>query len=231
MQARFSLLNKYIQHLGFEGASYTVVPDFVLNNTFKKGPIFLVSDEFPYSFIDQYSTDRFDKIDFTISRIKANQFSTMDWKLYRNSTLLSDAEKNVLHIAEQDHGIINALSIPTMAGIKGVSGVSVISKDNDHSFGLLKKERQATLEAIIDVFHKNNLGFEDYFVKSFLSEFSDKEILILKHLASGRLMKNIKHETGISVSYAANILSDLRKKLGNATVNKIMYEIDYRYFD
>lgn len=230
---RFSVFEEYVQKLGFDGVSYTVVPDFILNNRFNQGPVFLFSELFPESFIEQYTTERFDQNDFSIKRIKAGHRSSMDWKLNRHSNLLSQDEKKVLHIAEKEHDVINAITIPTMAGIKGISGVSVVSSANDSDFRMLKSERLSNLEKITDLFHRSNAGCDGSFIQPFLDGFSEKDIRILRHLRSGGLMKNVKHDIGISVSYASNLLSKLTTNIGdNVTINQIMYELgEIRFFD
>ena len=225
LEFRFKLFEKYIQQLGFDGVTYSFIPSFILDNSIEQAPIFLHSELFPDSFLEQYINDRFDLDDFAIRRIKSNKLSTMDWSTYQNSKELTSAEKNVLKVSKQEHGIMNGITIPTMTGAKGVSAVSIVSSASDVEFSLLKKERLESLELITNIFHRSNVDLDEYFVKPYFSHFTQKEVTILKYLSKGLHLKNIADETDISHSYASNVLSKLRKKLGNITHDKLMYDL------
>jgi len=225
LESRFNLFEKYVQQLGFDGVAYTFIPSFILDNSIGQAPIILHSGQYPDSLIEQYTNDRLDLSDFAVRQVKENKLSVIDWRSYQNSNKLSSAEKNVVQIVLHEHGIKNNLTIPTMTGAKGVSGVSVVSSANDAEFSLLKKERLESLECITNIFHRSNVDLNEYFVKPYFSNFTPKEIIILKYLSKGLRLKNIAYETTISHSYALNVLSKLRRKLGSITHDKLMYDL------
>ena len=185
---------------------------------------------FPTSFIEQYTHDRFDQNDFTVRRIKAKQLAPMDWKIYEKSDDLSEEEKSVLVIAENDHDIKNAISIPTMSEAIGIAGASIVSTANDADFKKLKKERLETLQVCTKLFHDSTVNqpissLVHTFVMPLLADIKPKELIVLRYIASGKHLKNIADTTNISYSYASNLLSELRIRLGGISNEKLFYVI------
>jgi len=230
LEERFKIYEKYVQTLGFDGVSYTFIPEFCLEKNSKQAPTFIFSELFPESFIEQYSYDRFDKNDFTVKRIKAKKLEPMDWKIFKHSDELSLEEKNVIVVADNDHEIKNAISVPTMSNDKGIAGASFVSTANSADFQQLKNERLEMLQLFTKLFHDSTVNhsvpslISTFVMPTFLS-LNQKEIAVLRYLASGKYLKNIKYSTDISYSYASNLLSSLRKKLGGISNEKMMYLI------
>ena len=63
----------------------------------------------------------------------------------------------------------------------------------------------------------------DKFILPLFETLKPKEIVILQYLATGKPMKNIQDYTGISHSYATNVLAELRLRLGGINNDKLMY--------
>ena len=69
----FRTYNKYVQTLGFDGVAYSFIPEFSLEKSIQRAPVFMSSELFPNMFIEHYTQDRLDHHDFTIKRIKAKK--------------------------------------------------------------------------------------------------------------------------------------------------------------
>jgi len=230
LSSRFSIFEKYVQILGFEGVSYTFMPEFSLKKDIQRAPVFMSSKLFPCSFIEQYTHDRMDQNDFTVRRIKTKQLAPMDWQEFKYSDELSHAEKTIISIAKYDHNVKNALSIPTMSEDRGIAGASIVSTAKNAEFNQLKKENLETLSICTQLFHDATVNMSeaslaDIFVIPLLIEMKPKEITILRYFASGKPLKNIYDTTGISYSYASNLLAELRQRLGGISNEKLMYII------
>lgn len=230
LDERFNVYEKYVQLLGFDGCSYTFVPGFCMEKDSQNPPAFMFSELFPKSFLEQYTYDRFDQNDFTVRRIKAKQLAPMDWKVFEKTDELSEEEKNVIVVANNDHSVKNAISIPTMSEEIGIAGASIVSTANDADFRKLKDERLETLQICTKLFHDATVNqpissLVHTFVMPLLTVLKPKEIVILRYIASGQHLKNISDTTDISYSYASNLLSELRQRLGGISNEKLMYII------
>ncbi len=231
LDERFKIFEKYVQTLGFEGVSYTFMPEFYLKDDYQQAPAFMSSELFPRSFIEQYTDDRFDKNDFTVRRIKSKQLRPMDWQMCGRSDELSQEEKNVITTADHEHGIKNAISIPTMSKEVGIAGASIISTVSNTDFQKLKDEKLETLRLCTRFFHDSTQNQSTsrparIFVLPLLTTLNPKEIYILRYLATGQSLKNISFTTDIvTYNYAKNVLHELRKKFGGISKDKLMYII------
>jgi hypothetical protein len=224
---RFHVYENYIANLGFDGATYTFFPNVLwqISNSF--APIFLHTDDYPTSFLKHYSDANFHEQDFTIRLGHTNQVpQVMDWREHELQGQISAAENVVIQVAREEYGIRNALTIPTLRPETGIGGMSIISAEKDHCFQQLKQENLETLLRCTQLFHDisfTNAKTSAMFVQPFLQTLKPKEIQILKHLASGHHLKKIDH--GISYRYAANMLDELRARMGGITKDKLMYLI------
>lgn len=224
---RFHVYEKYITSLGFDGATYTFFPNALwqLNNSFT--PIFLHTQNYPTAFLTHYAQARFHEQDFTIRLGHSAQVPIiMDWREHEVGGLVTNDENIVIQVARNEYGIRNALTIPTLRPESGIGGMSVISAEKDATFQYLKQENLETLLRCTQLFHDisfHNAKTSAVFVQPFLQTLKPKEIQILKHLALGHPLKKI-HQ-GISYRYAANMLDELRARMGGITKDKLMYLI------
>lgn len=224
---RFRVYENYISGLGFDGATYTFFPNALwqFNNSFS--PIFLHTEEYPTSFLKHYSEANFHEYDFTIRLGHAQQVPiVMDWREHALNHLITKNENTVISVAREEYGISNALTIPTLRPESGIGGMSVISAERDCYFQHLKQENLETLLHCTQLFHDisfSNAKTSAIFVQPFIQSLKPKEIQILKHLAMGYPLKQIGQ--GISYRYAANMMDELRARMGGITKDKLMYLI------
>jgi DNA-binding CsgD family transcriptional regulator len=223
---RFKVLSQYIQLIGFKGTTYTFVPAIQIEALPELPKVFLRSPDFPLDFLVAYSQERLDRNDFTIRKVLTGETHPMDWREHELSGQLLPKEVDLIRLARERYGIINALSIPTMKEAKGAAGVSIISDKDDKDFQQLKQEQMETLLAMVRLFHETNF-YDKHWPRQFIApvfqNLSPHEKSILRYLASGKPMKCIQEETGISKSYADNILVLLRRRLGVPTTSRLMY--------
>lgn len=150
----------------------------------------------------------------------------MDWREHELGGLVTCDENRVIQTAREEYGIRNALTIPTLCPESGIGGMSVISAEKDVGFQKLKQENLETLLRCTQLFHDisfHNTKTSAMFVQPFLKTLKPKEIQILRHLALGYSLKQI--DRGISYRYAANMLDELRARMGGITKDKLMYLI------
>lgn len=230
---RFRVYENYIHNLGFDGATYTFFPNVLweFNNSFS--PIFLHTQEYPTAFLKHYAEANFHEHDFTIrvgNSLRLNKTTApplaLDWREHERAGLISKDENSVIQVAREEYGIRNALTIPTQRPTEGLGGMSVISSEKDAGFQHLKQENMETLLRCTQVFHDISFGNSRHvaiFAQPFLQTLKPKEIHILRHLALGYPLKQISQ--GISYRYAANMLDELRARMGGISKDKLMYLI------
>lgn len=225
IEQRFKIFSDYLQILGFTGATYTFAPTLQMEALRQLPMVFLHTDTYPLEFLQDYSEKRFDRSDFTVRKVLNGETRPMDWREYELTGELLSEEIELIRLARDRYGILNALSIPTTRE-HGAAGMSVISNKDDEEFEKIKKEQMDTLLAMVRVFHDINFNSKNWpyqFIAPVFGSLTDKERMILRHMANGGAMKCIKEATGISKSYADNLLSELRDRLKIPTTARLMY--------
>lgn len=225
---RFAVYQKYILALGFNGATYTFVPTILKDLKLSFLPVFIHTDFYPIDFLEHYQQQQLNKHDFTIRKALANDLPRcMDWRAYEKAGLVSVQEAAVIILAREDYGINNAVTIP-IGRETGIGSVSLITHEPDGLFQTLLKDHLETLLHCTRLFHEANTVNHELplvFMKPLLDSLKPKEILVLHHLASGQPLKTISN--GISYRYAANVLDDLRARMGGITKDKLMYLVGH----
>ena len=222
----FQVYKKFLARLGYDGATYTFLPQIQLEVMKDLPTIFLSTESYPVGFITQYTEERLDSVDFTIRKMKEGYMEPMDWREHELSNTLNEEELYVINLAREEYGILNAISIPMMNEEKGGAGASIISYKDDNSFNELKQETLEALVSITRLFHERVINHEDLshkFILPVMATLTPTEIKILKYKATGLPMKNIEDNIGISSSYASNALGRLRKRLGRVSTERLLY--------
>lgn len=228
LDERFRVYEHYVHALGFDGATYTYIPNIHLNTRFPTPPVFAFTESYPTEFLKRYGEDRFDEKDFTIRKVMGEHcMDVLDWREYEVQKQVSEVENEVIVVAREDYNIRNALTIPTMTGEIGIAGASLISSEKDASFQQLKQERLLTMLRITQTFHVHVFAKQQLakqFLQPFLECLNEKEVDILRHLASGKPFKNIEYSIDVaSYKVAANILDRLRVKFGGISRDRLMF--------
>ena len=230
LHERFEMYEKCIQKLGFEAASYTFIPKIVSETALNIPPVFVRSALFPESFIEQYVADRFDKHDFTIRAIQNNVLHPMDWQSCFQSDSLTDAEKNVLFLAKQEHNIQNGISIPMLNDRLGMAGFSIVSSMQDVDFAKVKQQNLDTLHLCTKAFHdivfSRTYAYHE-FIPAVLLNLSDKEKIVLEYISKGKTMKELGNSNApVSKRYGEKLLLELRQKFGNISTHELIFYIN-----
>jgi DNA-binding CsgD family transcriptional regulator len=227
LEGRFSLYERFILAMGFEGATYTFIPNIQLNTRFSTPPVFAHTVDYPMAFLEQYTTERLDRHDFTIRKARTNRWRALDWREHEVQQQVSPKELKIIQLARAEYNIRNALTIPTLTGHTGVAGASIISSEKDPLFELLKKEKLDTLCHITKSFHDclfSEQQLSQEFLRPFLNSLTPKEIFILRHLSSGKHLKQLDDKVA-SYRVASNIIERLRGKFGDVTRDQLMFMI------
>lgn len=222
LEERFSLFEAQVLRLGFEGATYTYIPNLGKDAALKLAPIFAYTRDYPLVFLEEYQAERFDQNDFTIQKIRAGCKDVLDWSEYRRMRALTHRQVKIVMTA-REHGIQQGLTIPTLSGQRGIAGASIISSEKDASFQLLKEERLGTLAAITRIFHIHTYADKQY-VQQLLRHFNDKEKAILKYLAQGGDFSRIEYAIDVaSYKVATQMLKKIRGKFGDVSRDRLMF--------
>lgn len=226
IEERFQIFGQYIQILGFTGATYTFAPTLQIEALPQLPAVFLYTDTFPIGFLQAYSQERFDRKDFTVRKVLNGETKPMDWREHELQGVIHKEEAELIRLARERYGILNAISIPTMHENKGSAGVSVISTKQDEMFQQLKREQMGTLLCMVRLFHETNFYDKHWsrqFIAPVFASLTDREKKILHYLAEGNPMKRIGDDIGLDKSASENTLSLLKKRLGIPTTNRLMY--------
>lgn len=230
---RFKIYEKYITHIGFSSAIYTFVPLIKIGDATLE-PLALTTNDFSLSFLQHYMDHNLVRDDFTIRLMNQGHMQTMDWREHELSNTLLNKETQVIETAREEFNIKNAVSIPLMLQGLGGAGVSITSDDSDAQFQSIKEERMQALQYFTQVFHDLNLlNLQKIPLEriKFLNSLSEKEIGILKYLASGKKFSRIAYHIDVaSYKVASNMLDNLRKKFEDEfneriTRDQLMYLI------
>ncbi len=226
LEEQYVVFNKTIQSLGFESSAYTFIPNVVIETSLDYSPVFIKSDAFSDSFIDQYITDRFDENDITIRAIKENKLLPIDWQESIKSDYLTESEKDVLMLAREEHGIRHGISFPVMNEELGIAGFSITNSLKDRNFDLLKQENIATLsictKAFNDIIFARPYSYHE-FIPQPLRTLTDKERIVLDFVLRGRSMVELgKSREPVSTKYGEKILLNLKKKFGGISTNELI---------
>lgn len=224
---RFSIYERYILALGFDGATYTFLPPANLNSDLELSPVFAATEDYPVAFLDHYQQARFDQRDFTIRKGLSGFEGLLDWWEYERRQQISTEEMEVLLVAREDYAIRNGISVLSSDGCRGFAGTSIISTVSDAEFQRLKQEHLGTLHRIVKTFHA--FTFSDrqltaQFLMPFFESLSPKELDLLRHIAQGKPFKQVGYSIDVASSkVAANILSRIREKFGGVTRDRLMF--------
>lgn len=226
LEARFLVYENQVSQLGFDGVTYAFAPSIQYEIMPDLPVIFLHSSSYPIAFLEHYRREHLDRYDFTIRKILSGDTSPLDWREHELSGELSEEEVKLIRLARETYGIQNALSIPTLLDERGAAGASIISYQHDTAFQSLKETHLAFLVIMTRLFH--DINFSDanwplYFILPVYESLSEKELKILKYKSSGKPMKKIYNELAISKSYADNVFSRMKKRLGNVNTERLMY--------
>lgn len=229
----FDALEQAASGLGFEHVSFTYIPDFLNRQLCDLAPVFKLSRQYPVEFIDQYAACNFGQHDFTIKKITQGEMETVRW--WEMARQLAPQEKYVIEVARQDYGLRHGITIPVFSEAGAIAGVSVTCNETDQLFDRLCQERINTLTQIARMFSDRALQLPRHraeFYRPFLDKLSSTEKAVLSRLAQGGNLKTISRDLQLDYKYLANtVIASLRRKFGNVTRDKLLYEAGRIEFD
>lgn len=234
LQAAFSIYQKEVVRLGFDGVLYSIIPKAIMQSNFRVKPVFEVSSDFGGDFMSHYWEAEFYKHDPLIEALQAGIRETLDWNsvLCEQFISLSASTREVMDVARLN-GIEQGLTIPLMTDERGVAAATIISRDS-HGFSALKRAALADLEMRTSLFHNlvmANPGYSDVFSEPMVGMFNTKQLGYVVGMASGLSTEDIAYSLGTSVGYLEQSMLKLRRKMSGvsefepATVNRnqVMY--------
>lgn len=233
IDAMFEALEQAAIQLGFEHVSFTYIPDFLNRQLNNLAPVFKLSQHYPVEFINQYAACNFGQHDFTIKKITRGDMATVRW--WEMARQLAPQEKYVIEVARQDYGLRHGITIPVFSEAGAIAGISVTCSEADQLFDRLCQERIATLTQIARMFSDRALQLPRHraaFYRPFLERLSSTEKAVLSRLAQSHNLKTISRDLQLDYKYLANtVIASLRRKFGNVTRDKLMYEAGRIEFD
>lgn len=117
-----------------------------------------------------------------------------------------------------DHGLRHGVTISAYCDGSSMAGVSLTSRDDDHAFELLLKERLRAAQQISRLFNDHLFRKPEcqaIFLMPVLKRLSETEVSVLAGLSQGRNIKRIAYDLRISERYVNNtVISKLKIKFG-----------------
>lgn len=227
VDASFDIFQRYILQLGYDGVNYAFAPIIEYDNPVFNQPVFKLSEIFAQDFMEHYQKGGLAEHDYTVKAVMSGQQNTMNWWQDAQYAHLTMPEKNVLDVAK-DYGIYNGLTVPLMKNAQGMAGASIVSHEKNEAFAKLNAEAQAQATLYIQLFHNHVWGgcsielFRQY-NETMLAHLSVTERRLLRLLISGKPMKCICDELGISTRYGEKLSTQLRRKFGGISRNRLLY--------
>ncbi len=225
--SHFRVYEKYIELLGFDGACYTYLPKIQVENISLVQPVFAKTEHYPMAFLEDYEKQQFHNHDFTIRKGKEScSLSPMDWRDHELHGDLSEDEKNLIVFARENHGIINAITIPTQVSDAILAGASVISFLDDSEFKILKDKNLDTLDVITKTFHdkiSSNSNLVKLFSQPLLEKLTETELTALRLLSEGIPTKHLIEHMDVGERYAGEIIGRLCKKLNGINRDQLFF--------
>ncbi|MCG8311898.1 MAG: autoinducer binding domain-containing protein [Pseudomonadales bacterium] len=222
----FATLERSVVALGFDGISYTYVPQVIADTLEKTSPVFFTSGSYSSAFINHYGEANLGAQDFTIKRIASGDMSQIHWWHEVENRTLSRFEKRVLEIMRYDYQMTNGISIPTLSSEAALAGVSLFSGERGTDFDLLYREKAQALQVISRIFHDRVHGDTHYkfrFYEPFLNQITNGEKRILAMLAKGIQPKAIAIELEVTEKYVNNVTGKLKDKFNVKSRNELLY--------
>ena len=221
----FENLTDEIKKMGFDAVLYSFYPRPMYLNSMVQ-PVLHFSEGFS-SFVSHYIKNDYGNRDFVLRLASQGRRTPVDWWEEINLGNVTQDEKKVTVDAKENFGIYNGLSIPVFYGKFAIAGISVITKNSgDQYFKDLKASSMIELERLSRSYHyKVTESKEDlrFFIAPLLATFTQKKIMVLKHLLSGEALTEIERHYPISRRYAEKLLLNIREEFGGISTNELMY--------
>ena len=231
----FQVFENEVHRLGFDGALYTFIPKLLLDSNFITEPVYKVTDSFSQDYLTHYAQARFDRHDPLIKAVQDGVSHTVDWwgEIAETYKAQSDLSRMVIDEA-RSYGIQNGLTIPLMSGQQGISGASIISREEQPAFERLTNQKLSELQRVTHLFHSLvgcNVGYLSGFSRPMLEILSNKERLYLAELARGKSAPEIAYSLSTTTKYLEQLMLKIRRKLSGVgpydtpTINRnqVMY--------
>lgn len=223
----FSIYQRHILQLGYDGVNYAFSPLLEQRNPIFNQPLFKLTDIFSADFMTHYQEGGLCQHDYTIRSALAGRRDVMNWQQDLRQSRLNAHEETVLHVA-QDHGIHNGLTVPLMNNVQGLAGSSIVSHETGEAFTLLNAQQLPKAMHLTSLFHNHIWGEQSFelfqqYNQIALSHLSKTEKQLLRLLISGKPMKCICGELGITTRYGEKLSTNLRRKFGGISRNRLLY--------
>ena len=220
-EEKFAILEKIILDLGFDALIYSFYPRLSLLSKSLQ-PVFQYSKSYA-SFAEVYKKNKLSQHDFVIRLIKEGMMDVIDWGETANKISLTEEEIKTNIMAHHQFGIEKGITFPTLSSDLGLAGVAIVSFKPEDMGKVIDPEVLAYLQTCSNIYHDHMIIHQDdryEFVLPLLKLLTPKKKIVIKHLISGKPMKNID---GVTVRYAEKLLLELRKDFGDITKNELLY--------
>lgn len=220
----FSVFEKHVLKLGFDGVLYTYIPRILLDSNFAREPVYKVSQSYSPPYLKHYFDARFDRHDPLIKAIKNGTMEPIDWwGKVSKSYMDENKDSKTVIAASRDYGIANGITLPLMSEERGISGASFISSDRQ-LYVKLKAENLDKLALCTKLFHNmvvSSTCYIGHFIKPVLGSLSDTEKRFLLKLAQGKSSQQIAYELCKSEKYLGKVMLRIRRELSGVSVDEM----------
>lgn len=216
----FNSLIKQIKNMGFDGVLYSFYPMYMYNK--KIQPVLHTCGKFT-SFAEHYLKNNYGNRDF-IMRLALQGQTEIDWWQEINAGNVNDEEKEVTEDAKHNFGIHHGFTIIIPFYKFAAAAISIIStNDGVDNFQSIKNMHLTVLHKHVNEYHEHVIDSRkmlQLFVNPILDKLNNNAKRVLKHLISGRPMREIPD---ISQKFAEKILLGLRDDFGGVTTNQLIH--------
>ena len=229
LETGFEHLATLVSAQGFDAVVYSAMPAS-LGAPGLIQPVFLASSEFSKGFLSHYAEADLWQHDFTIDRIRQGFVGPLDWGKELKESKMSEAQQQVVRLANSDYGITNAISIPTQSDPHIIAGASVTSCESRSVFDSLLESQLTTVQFAIHRFHQfvfSKTSNTYCFYEPLIEELSAAEKRVVAFVALGKPLKQSKHYTNLSPTRCSNVLSNLYRRMSVSNASELCFLVGH----
>ncbi len=221
----FEELTSKIIKLGFDALLYSFFPKPLYLSEGVQ-PLFHFSARYePY--LQRYIEQDYVSRDFVARLALEGRRDHIDWWEEINAGNVTPDELEVTLDGKANFGIQNGLSIPVLFGSYAISGISVISMNEDaDQYRKIKENALPKLKKYANDYHAHIVKSKTellFFIDPLIDSLSEKKKMVVKHLLSGLPMKTIPQTHDITQRFAEKTLITIRQEFGNISTNELLY--------
>ncbi|MEE9310290.1 MAG: autoinducer binding domain-containing protein [Cocleimonas sp.] len=226
MDDKFTSLEREVKLSGFDAVAYTFTPN--LSRLAKSlQPIFQFSPLFS-ELVEYYQENNIQQNDIVMRIIEEGEEDIVDWVKGSRAAMMNTKEEKIKDVIKKNFKVTKGFTFPTLSNDMGYAGVSIISFEEGYTEQEADPAALNHLKDCSKIYHDHIMMHQEArheFVLPILESLTQKKKAVLRHLVSGKPMKNIAEDSDITPRYAEKLLVELRKEFGGISKNELIYSL------